>query len=153
MREEVIRHAARNWQLDFSNVCDLACGDGRITSFLLAFGLAVNVEGVDHARDSCLDYEKKTGRPCLNLKFEDIAAGSFPQRKYSLVICSFGLHFLDPDLIPGFLRGLTRYTSTFLLIGPGWQKPIPLDHWAKVEEYVASNGTPGRLFRRKTWMA
>ncbi|MFZ8393417.1 hypothetical protein ACO1MB_14345, partial [Staphylococcus aureus] len=80
--------------------------------------------------------------------FEDIAAGTFPAKRYTLVVCSYSLHFYKSSM-PAFLYRLRRLTSTLLVIGPGDKPTIESRYWYLSNEYKARNEAKGRLFREK----
>jgi SAM-dependent methyltransferase len=145
-KEEVIRQAA-NWNVDFRCVLDMGCGNGIVTKLLLKHG-ALEVDSSDPSDDAYLRFTEKFGRPCLRYSFEDIAAGKFPKKTYSLVVCSYSLHFCKSSLVD-FMCGLTKLTSTLLVIGPNGSPKIHSKYWRLDREQNVGSYAMGRLFRIK----
>ena len=152
MRECVIKYAATNWDLDFSYVLDLACGEGTITEILISMGYATNIEGVDICEECLIKYTAKFERPALKYSFADIVEGRFPQKKYSLIVCSYGLHFCDSKQLPDLLKSLSRLSTTLLVIGYCTTPAIPETDWRLTKTFFMNDGSKGRLYKRKLWM-
>lgn len=87
--EKSLNYIYNNWNLDFTNVLDLACGKGEVTKSLEKIGIN-NIEAVDGFLSK--EYKKETNRPCLSMTFDNISNGFLKGRNYSLVICSYALH-------------------------------------------------------------
>lgn len=146
-KEEIIRHAVANWNVDLGRVLDMGCGNGIVTKFLFKHG-AVEVDSSDPSDYAEFKFRERFGRPCLRHSFEDIAAGTFPAKRYTLVVCSYSLHFYKSSM-PAFLYRLRRLTSTLLVIGPGDKPTIESRYWYLSNEHKARNEAKGRLFREK----
>lgn len=130
--ERAVRHAVQaavtTWKLDLSRVLDLACGSGEVTLALREQG-APAVEGVDPYTGAA--YQARTGQSAETLSFEDIAAGALDGRRYSLVVCSYALHLLEPSRLPRLAYQLSRAAAALLVLTPhkrpdlrpewGWQ--------------------------------
>ena len=129
--DNVIRHIYDNWTLDFSNVLDLMCGDGAVTKTLINLGVE-DVEGVDGYL--CDLYMKKTGNPCRTISFDNIIEGEL-DGNYSLVICSYSLHLLEPSKLPVFLYQLGNITKELLILSPH-KKPEIKIFWEIKNEIV-----------------
>ena len=149
MKEEILSHAVGNWSVDLSSVLDMGCGSGIVTKLLLNHG-AVEVDSSDPADYAEFKFKERFGRACLRYGFEDIAGGTFPPKKYTLVVCSYSLHFHKSSLSE-FLYRLRRLTSTLLVIGPGDLPVIDSRYWYNAGEHQTKNHTKGRLFRAK-WL-
>lgn len=153
MKEEILKYALEHWGIDLSRVLDMGCGNGIMTKLLVKYG-AGEIAAADASASAVERYVAATGRPCMTHSFEDIAEGRFPVRRYSLVVCSFSLHFLQPVYLPLFMAGLRRLTQTLLVIGPTDRPTIPLQNqWVLAGEHQTKNEARGRLFRTKTLVA
>lgn len=148
-KEEIIQHAIKNWNIDLSCVLDIGCGSGIITKLLLKHG-AKEVDSSDPADYAELKFVERFGKPCMRYSFENIANQTFPHKKYSLVVCSYSLHFYKSSLSE-FLYNLRKFTSNFLVIGPNDKPIIETKYWHLVGEYQTRNQAKGRLFRTK-WL-
>ncbi len=117
--ERAVRHAIQvavtTWNLDLSRVLDLACGSGEATLALREQG-ALAGEGVDPYSGAA--YQARTGQSAETLSFEGIAAGALDGRRYSLVVCSYALHLLEPSRLPRLAYQLSRIAATLLVLTP-----------------------------------
>ena len=120
-----ITYIYQNWNLDFSNVLDLACGKGEVTKILQNLGVT-NIEAADGFLSG--EYEKEIGKTCLDMKFEDIMKGSLYGNNYSLIICSYAVHLLDYSKLPVFLYQIGESTDDLLILGPH-KRPYIKDTW------------------------
>jgi SAM-dependent methyltransferase len=121
-----LREAARVWALDLGNVLDLACGSGEVTLALRELG-AVALAGIDPFTAEA--YRARTGEPAETFTFEQIAAGALEGRAYSLIVCSFALHLLEPSRLPGVCYALARLAPTLLVLTPH-KRPHLRPEWA-----------------------
>jgi len=132
--EEAIRKSVKyiydHWDLDFSQVLDLACGKGEVTKMLQDLGVR-NIEAADGFLST--EYKKETGKDCKSLMFEDIMKGALYGSNYSLVICSYALHLLDESKLPPFLFSLGESADNLLIIGPH-KRPYIKDTWGWILE-------------------
>lgn len=149
-KENIIKHAITNWNINVDYVLDMGCGNGVVTKFLFKHG-AKEIDSSDPSDYAELKFIERFGKPCLRYSFEDIAAGTFPKKTYTLVVCSYSLHFYKSSL-PAFLYRLRRLTSTLLIIGPEDRPVIESRYWHMVNEYQTRNEAKGRLFRAKWFM-
>lgn len=140
--------AVVRWPLKLDHVLDLAAGAGEFTlglSRAIRLPLAPSSEprGVDvslsddsrHSlRVSGCDpfttsaYEAQTGLACLQLTFEQIAAGALRGERYSLVGCSFAMHLCPLSLLPTLLIELSQAAHQLIVISPH-KRPIIRDGW------------------------
>ena len=119
-------HAAvAAWQPDLSRVLDLACGSGEATLALREVG-AGSVDGIDPYTAGA--YQSRTGRPSENFTFEAIAAGALAGRRYSLVVCSYALHLLEPSRLPRLAYELSRLAPGLLILTPH-KRPLIRPEW------------------------
>lgn len=121
----VLRHAVAEWPLDLAHVLDLACGSGEVT-LALRDERAAQIDGMDpytyHA------YEQRTGQPAERFGFEDIAAGQLAERAYSLVVCSFALHLVEPSRLPLLCYWLAQACPALLVLTPH-KRPVLRPEW------------------------
>ncbi|MBX3066755.1 MAG: class I SAM-dependent methyltransferase [Anaerolineae bacterium] len=134
---ELLTLCAAQWQLDLTNVLDLACGSGEATLALRDLG-ADQIAGVDPYTGSA--YLARTGISATAVSFEQIAAGALANRsdKYSLIVCSFALHLVAESWLPRLCYQLSQTGDTLLILTPhkrpqirsgwGWDAPMELLH-------------------------
>lgn len=117
--EQAVRHALHTavaaWGLDLTRVLDLACGSGEATLALREVG-AAHIDGVDPYTAAA--YAERTGRPAETLTFEAISAGALDGRQYSLIVCSYALHLLEPSRLPQLAYQLSRVAPALLVLTP-----------------------------------
>lgn len=117
--EHLVRRAIADlvprWALDTSSVLDLACGSGEATLALLDAGSSY-VQGVDPFTEDA--YRRRTGRPCRAASFEDIAAGSLPGERFSLIVCSYALHLVEESRLPLLCYHLKELSPALLILTP-----------------------------------
>ena len=114
--------------LDLARVLDLACGSGEVT---LALPTAVSTEAADpYTADA---YLARTGRVAEPVDFASIAAGALAGRSWSVIVCSFALHLVEPSRLPVLCRALADLTPTLVVVTPhkrpeiraGWGWAVP----------------------------
>jgi 2-polyprenyl-3-methyl-5-hydroxy-6-metoxy-1,4-benzoquinol methylase len=120
----LIRQLAGDGLLDGSRVLDLAAGSGEVT--LALGGVAGHVDGVDPYTAAA--YRARTGRPCEEMSFADVAAGSLAGRSYSLVVCSFALHLAEPSRLPAVCWQLAQAAGQLLVLTPH-KRPAIREDW------------------------
>jgi hypothetical protein len=135
---QCIEMAASRWPLDLARVLDLAAGSGEATLALRDLG-AGEIEACDPYLFAL--YERRVGRTCERFSFEDVAAGALAGREYSLVVCSFALHLVDPSRLPMVCLQLASIAPALLVLTPhkrpeiraqwGWE-PEGEFVWARV---------------------
>jgi 2-polyprenyl-3-methyl-5-hydroxy-6-metoxy-1,4-benzoquinol methylase len=129
---EAISLAVLRWKPDLSGVLDLACGSGEATLALLANG-AKTVEGIDPYTGYA--YLKRTGKLATKLTFEQIAAGKLNSEKYSLIVCSYALHLLEPSRLPLLYYRLAEISSGLLILSPH-KRPVINNSWKTIDEFA-----------------
>ncbi len=112
---QALHAAIAAWGLDLSRVLDLACGSGEATLALREAG-AAQVDGLDPYTAAA--YALRIGRPAETLSFEAIAAGALDGRRYSLIVCSYALHLLEPSRLPQLAYQLSRVAPALLVLTP-----------------------------------
>ena len=134
--EQAIRstltHCHKRWSLDLTNVLDLACGSGEVTLAVRDLGTG-HVDGIDPYTAAA--YRQRTGQDALQLSFAQIAAGEWDQRQYSLIICSYALHLLEPSRLPVLLQRLAQCAPGLLVLSPHKRPVIKSDcGWRLLDE-------------------
>jgi 2-polyprenyl-3-methyl-5-hydroxy-6-metoxy-1,4-benzoquinol methylase len=103
-----------NTQFAIGNFLDLGCGNGEVSLYLEQKGLN-DFEGCDpHFSDI---YEKKTGRKCYTMSFEEIAIKGLPNI-YNTIICSYSIHLCDKSYFKQLLFQLGEACEHLVIIGP-----------------------------------
>lgn len=115
------------WKPNLSNVLDLACGSGEITSYLKA----TNIVGIDPYTHEA--YYKRTGKNVFKYTFEDIATGAISDHRYSLIVCSFALHLVDQSRLPTLCLAIGQLSPNLLILTPN-KKPIISHGWDTPQE-------------------
>ncbi|MBI3244421.1 MAG: class I SAM-dependent methyltransferase [Chloroflexi bacterium] len=129
--ERAIQHALQaaveTWPVDLSRVLDLACGSGEATLALKALG-ADKIDGVDPYTAEA--YFARTGQTAEPFTFEQIAAGALAAagRSYSLIVCSFALHLLQPSRLPALTYQLSLLADSLLILTPH-KRPALKPEW------------------------
>jgi SAM-dependent methyltransferase len=128
--------------LDLSNVLDLACGSGEVTLKLLDFG--ARVHGIDPFTGAA--YFERTGQIAEALTFEDIALGALEGREYSLVVCSFALHLVEPSRLPTLCYQLSQVSSRLVMLTPH-KRPVIQESWGwNLETELMMDRVRGRVY-------
>ena len=132
--ERVLRAAVAKWSPDLSHVLDLACGSGEVTLVLRSLG-AETVQGIDPFTADA--YWERTGAEAERLTFEDIAAGALDGRRFSLIVCSYALHLVEPPRLPTLVYQLGRVADSLFILTPH-KRPVlkPAWGWQIVGEIV-----------------
>jgi trans-aconitate methyltransferase len=107
--------AVQSWQPDLRHVLDLACGSGEATLALRQLGASA-IDGVDPYTGPA--YLARTGQPAEPLTFEAIAAGAMAGRRFSLIVCSYALHLLEPSRLPQLAYTLSQLAPALLVLTP-----------------------------------
>jgi len=116
-------------KLDMSNVLDLACGDG-LVSTLCCVRLG-RVTGCDPYLYQ--SYKEKTGNECYDYTFQDIANGSLSHERYSSIICSFAMHLCEKSVLPNLLYQLAVMSDTLVIVSPH-KRPEVNQYWELSDE-------------------
>ena len=136
----------RAWKFDLTHVLDLACGSGEASLELRAIG-AKQITGCDPYTFEA--YKARTGDEALTLTFEQIAAGELAERTFSLIVCSYALHLLEPSRLPRLLNQLAQHGNQMLILSPH-KRPVIQETWGwrlKGESY--HQRVRARLFSAK----
>lgn len=144
--EEAVRRAVKlavsRWNLPTKPVLDLACGSGEVTLAIREVG--GDTDGVDPYTGSA--YLKRTGQEAISGSFEDIAAGSLALKKYSLIICSYALHLIEPSKLPLLLFKLGRISPLLVIVSPH-KNPVIKPEWGwKISSEFTEERVHARLF-------
>ena len=121
----IVKEICTSKKFDMSNILDLAAGTGEVTRVLIQNGYT-SVIGADPYTSEA--YYQRTGIKPLIASFEDIQAGILSSESYSLIICSFALHLLDPGRLPGLIFQLASITKHLVIITPN-KRPDIKDEW------------------------
>ncbi len=113
------------WQPDLTHVLDLACGSGEATLALRAMGASA-ITGVDPYTGPA--YQARTGQAAEPFSFEAIAAGALAGRAYSLIVCSYALHLLQPSRLPQLAYQLSQLAPALLVLTPH-KRPYLRGEW------------------------
>ena len=129
-----LRNAVTRWKLDLSNVLDLAAGSGEVTLALREVG-ASQITGVDPFTYEA--YLGRTGTPAERISFEQIAACAMAGRRFSLIVCSFGLHLCERSRLPGLCLQLAQLAPKLLILTPHKRPNIePRWGWRLENEFL-----------------
>ena len=120
-----IHAAVRDWNLDLTHVLDLAAGSGEATLALREAG-ATRIDGIDPFTFEA--YLDRTGQAAGRESFEHIAAGALAGRNYSLIVCSFALHLIEPSRIPQVAYQLSTIGNELLILTPH-KRPQIREEW------------------------
>ena len=115
----------REWNLDFSNVLDLAAGNGEVTEALKDIGI-MNVSGIDPYTFEI--YEKRTGKSCEKFSFNDISGGVLDGRRYSIIFCSYALHLAEKSKLPFLIWRLASISPNLIILSPH-KNPVIQEDW------------------------
>jgi 2-polyprenyl-3-methyl-5-hydroxy-6-metoxy-1,4-benzoquinol methylase len=142
--QAVLRQGLCQWEVDLSQVLDLACGSGEVTLILREMG-AQRVNGIDPYTGPA--YWKRVGQKAEAFSFEQIAAGMLEDRHYSLIVCSFALHLLDISRLPRLAYQLSRISPALIVITPH-KRPRLREEWGWTlwDEIVVAR-VKARLYR------
>jgi len=139
---QAIYAAVSAWKLDLTHVLDLACGSGEVTLALRELG-ATAIDGLDPYTGAA--YQIRTGQAAEALSFEAIAGGALEGRQYSLIVCSYALHLLEPSRLPQLAYQLSRVAGALLVLTPH-KRPLLRPEWGwtltgeAVEQRVRARG-------------
>lgn len=125
---------AQDWNLDLTNVLDLAAGSGEVTLALRDLG-AGRIDGIDPYTFEA--YRRRTGQAAGYESFEQIADGALAGRNYSLIVCSFAMHLVERSRLPGLCYALSRIGDALLILTPHKRPEIRSDWgWELTRERV-----------------
>jgi methyltransferase family protein len=133
-----------DWKLDLSHVLDLAAGSGEVTIALRDLG-AGKIEGIDPFTYEA--YERRICAPAGRETFEEIAAGRLAGRTYSLIVCSFAMHLVEPSRLAQLAYQLSVLSKHLLIITPHKRPQLgPEWGWELTHEMVLHR-VRSRLYR------
>jgi SAM-dependent methyltransferase len=127
-------------ELPLSNVLDLACGTGLVTTELRQLGY-LEVKGLDPFLNT--QYTALTGRPAYQMSFKDIVRNGLSE-KFSCVICSFALHLCHKSMLPDLIWRLSEITNSLVIISPS---KFPIIGKPKVEKFCLTSNNKRVHFR------
>jgi hypothetical protein len=139
---EALAHAVAHWSsapagIDFGRVLDLAAGGGEATLVLAGLFPAATIDGIDPYTWGL--YERRTGRPCLPVSFEEIARGDHTPAGYSCVVCSCALHLVEDSWLPPLCLALAAAARDLLVVTPLTRPEVrPEWGWRLVEATVCT---------------
>lgn len=135
--------SAREWKLDLSRVLDLAAGSGEATLALRSCG-AEAIEAIDPFTFDA--YRRRTGQPALAMSFEQIASGELAGSRYSLIVCSFALHLVEPSRLPRVCYQLSVIAEQLLVLTPH-KRPRIAEAWGwELQEEMVVQRVRSRLY-------
>jgi SAM-dependent methyltransferase len=132
--DRVLRESVALWRPDLARVLDLAAGSGEVTLVLRKLG-AGTIDGVDPFTHAA--YERRVGQPAERFSFEDVAAGAFAGRRYTLIVCSFAMHLLQESRLPLLAKKLAQIAPRIWIVTPHKRPRIdPSWGWELTNERV-----------------
>jgi hypothetical protein len=138
---------AGDWILDLSHVLDLAAGSGEVTLALRGLGVG-RVEGIDPFTFEA--YQARTGQTAGRETFGQIAEGALAGRRYSLIVCSFALHLIEPSRLPKLAQQLADISDRLLILTPH-KRPQIRSAWGwEIEREIVVQRVRARLYRSTT---
>jgi hypothetical protein len=122
---KLLHQIVLEYPINFNKVLDLAGGSGEVTLALRTLGYE-QVEGIEPYTFNA--YQQRTGKVAEKFTFEEIEQGILAAREYTIIICSFALHLVQPSRLPTLAYQLSRLTPLLLIITPN-KKPILQSRW------------------------
>jgi hypothetical protein len=107
--------AVREWRPDLNRVLDLAAGSGEATLALRELGAGA-IDAIDPFTFEA--YRERTGQTAGRETFEQIAAGALAGRDYTLIVCSFAMHLMEPSRLPRLAIQLSLIGDRLLILTP-----------------------------------
>jgi hypothetical protein len=142
--ERLLGIVTRDWNLDLSHVLDLAAGSGEVT-LALRGSKAGTIEGIDPFTFKA--YHERTGQTAGRETFEQIAEGALAGRSYSLIVCSFALHLVEPSRLPKLTHQLAEIGDLLLILTPH-KRPEIRSAWGwEIEREIVVQRVRARLYR------
>jgi SAM-dependent methyltransferase len=141
--QSLLKRVILEWQLDLTDVLDLACGSGEATLVLQEFG--AKVSGIDpYTFEAFLE---RTGLHAEPFSFDDIANGILEGRHCSLIVCSFALHLVELSKLPMLLYQLAQITDRLLILTPHKRPNLKAEWGWNLESEVLEDRVRARLYR------
>jgi hypothetical protein len=119
--------------IDLSKVLDLATGTGEVTNILNELGF-YNIEATDPYLYK--EYEDNTGYKCMKYSFQDIQQGKLRDKKYSSIICSYGLHLANKSILHDLFWELSMISEYLVIISPNKRPDVSNDSWVLDNEFT-----------------
>ena len=141
--KSLLERVITDWDLDLSNVLDLACGSGEVSSVILGHGGTVT--GIDPFTFEA--YRNRTGLEAERFSFEDIADGALEGRRFSLIVCSFALHLSEVSRLPMVAFQLAQIAETLLILTPHKRPNLKAEWGWKLETETLKARVRARLYR------
>lgn len=141
--QSLLKKVTLEWQLDLSNVLDLACGSGEATLVLQELG--AKISGIDPYTFEA--YVERTKLEAEQFSFDDIANGILEGRNYSLIVCSFALHLVEGSKLPMLMFQLAQITDTLVILTPHKRPQIKPEWGWNLETEVIEDRVRARLYR------
>lgn len=92
-----------------TNLLDLACGPGNVSAFIKKMQPDIEICCVDLSEDM-LEIAKNKIEDGEFYK-ADILDITIPKRKYDLIVCAFGLPYIESDKISTFVKEVNRFSK------------------------------------------
>ena len=127
-----------------TDVLDLCCGGGEVTSILSAQDKVYRIDGVDPYTAEA--YKKNTGKICLPLSFKDIVLGGLEDKKYDTVICSFAMHLCELSMLDMLLFRLSNICDTLIILTPH-KRPQIKNRW-RLEKEILYQKVKVRIYKK-----
>jgi SAM-dependent methyltransferase len=141
--QSLLKRVSLEWQLDLSSVLDLACGSGEATLVLQELG--AKVSGIDpYTFEAFLE---RTGLHAETFSFDDLANGVLEGRRYSLIVCSFALHLVEPSKLPMLMFQLAQITDTLLVLTPHKRPQIKPEWGWNLQAEILEDRVRARLYQ------
>lgn len=131
--KESIKKIVDKGTVDLSKVLDLAAGSGEVTNILNDLGY-YNIEATDPYLFK--EYENNTGYKCMRYSFEDIQRGKIKNKKYSAIICSYGLHLADKSILHDLFWEMSMISDFLIIISPNKRPEVSKDSWELEEKFI-----------------
>lgn len=135
-----------SYDLDFTNVLDLACGLGEVTNILSEKGIK-NIEGCDPYLYN--EYQNRTGKKCLKMTFEDIARNGLVN-KYSSIFCSYAMHLCDKSSLPNLLWNLSMSCDNLVIISPNNKPTVKKENGWNILNFFKEGKCKNKIYRKNT---
>jgi hypothetical protein len=144
---DLIDQIVPTWPIDCSYVLDLAAGSGEVTLQLLKHDPAMQIDAIDPYTFPA--YEHRTGRTCQRLNFQELASGALREKSYSLVVCSFALHLVEPSRLPGLCWELSQIAPRLLILTPHKRPELRPDFGWQLTHQIIHHRVRARLYSRR----
>jgi len=141
-KEDIHSLLSEFWEPEWTNIriCDLGCGDGLVTKWMMANHPGCTAVGID--KWMAKRYTEETGFPSFKLDFHQFASDMYPNGtglekpgdpkskfndNYDLIICSYAFDLIRESMQHHWMYKLSQFTDRVLLIRPNRKV---LDTWS-----------------------